>query len=473
MKMVTLMKMLLLAAVGVSLLGCATSGTDALSGASARQGGGWQLTVAGEHTIRFTEEDYEELSSQAEQISLSRRGTEYVYEGVPLIHILALVDGGGDTQFDEELWKEGYDITLTAADGYSVTFNTNEISYEDIYISTLENGQAVSPRIVGKDLSSKYQVESLERIECDLGIQQADDAFTLTVEVNDQQMSFTRAELEQSPYYVEGSGGYTTSAGTYYEHRYGGVAAADFLSSFLSLTEDSTVTVTAADGYEMSYSGEDLLDTRDGLWIFAFRQDGEYLPLDPGYVRTIQISQGGEVPNIDGHSSARMVEKISVAGEPLREFTLRISGKTDSVLDRATVQSGINCSAHKKSVTYYNKKTGEEEVYTGIPLYLLLAYGDDKQYKPHKQTDKSILSYDKEAALSGYDVRITASDGYAVTLDSRELHANEDVILAMYQEGEELSGDNWPLKLVWDKDAERVPEGVKAVRAVEHIELIF
>jgi hypothetical protein len=43
----------------------------------------------------------------------------------------------------------------------------------------------------------------------------------------------------------------------------------------------------------------------------------------------------------------------------------------------------------------------------------------------------------------------------------------------MYKEGEVLPEREWPLIIVWDEDAERVPDGIKPVRNIEKIELLF
>ena len=68
---------------------------------------------------------------------------------------------------------------------------------------------------------------------------------------------------------------------------------------------------------------------------------------------------------------------------------------------------------------------------------------------------------------------IVASDGYSITLDSRQLNRNDDVILATLKEGESLPEREWPLVLVWDRNAERVPDGIKAVRNITEIHLLF
>ena len=74
---------------------------------------------------------------------------------------------------------------------------------------------------------------------------------------------------------------------------------------------------------------------------------------------------------------------------------------------------------------------------------------------------------------AGYDVTITAADGFSITLDAAELDMNQDVILAMYKEGEELPEREQPIIIVWDKEAKRVPEGIKPVRSIEEISLQF
>ena len=128
------------------------------------------------------------------------------------------------------------------------------------------------------------------------------------------------------------------------------------------------------------------------------------------------------------------------------------------------MQSGVSC--HKKTVHFERKNTSG--IYTGIPVWRLLAYSDDPRYAPHRQDD-SIRSYNDAAAAEGYRVTIIAADGFSVDLDSRELDKNDDVILAMYKEGEILEGEDWPLILVWDKDAEIVPDGIKPVRQIVEI----
>ncbi|RKX44661.1 MAG: hypothetical protein DRP38_09150, partial [Thermotogae bacterium] len=208
-----------------------------------------------------------------------------------------------------------------------------------------------------------------------------------------------------------------------------------------------------------TYSGKQILDQKDGYWILAFKKDGEYLPLDPGYIRIMKV--GEDNPMIEGHLSVRMVKRVEVVKKKYENITLKIKGYMDFTLDRQTLESGISC--HGVEVEY------EGHVYKGIPLWRLLAYSDDPKYAPHKQ-DPSIKSYNEELALKGYKVRVIAEDGYSITLDSRDLNKEDGVIIAMYRDGE-LIEDEGPLVLVWDGSLKI--EGIKKVKNVVKIELIF
>ena len=398
---------------------------------------------------------------------LEVKGVEHEYRGIPFQQIVAMVDGEDafhPYDFDIDKWVEGYEITVTAADGYSATFDTAEVDPNAVLLAVMDNGEPVTPRIVG-DLKRSFWVRDLVEIGLSIGGGGAAQIeHELILDVNGLETVFTIAELEGTAYYVEGPGSYTTSAGTTYTSIWGGVRFNDFVRAYFPLSATNTVTMVALDGYEMSYSGEDVLDDSDGFWILAFKQDGEYLPVDPGPFRTIKIGPG--TPNIDGHSSVRMIERVVVSGEEYREFSLLMTGLMDIEVDRQTMQSGVSC--HRRTVFFERKNTSGE--YTGIPLWRLLAFSDDPRFAPHKQ-DKSIRSYNDDAAALGYTVHIIAADGFTIELDSREIDKNEDVILAMYRDGEVLQDPEWPLVLVWDKDAALVPDGIKPVKQIVEIHL--
>ncbi len=449
---------------------------QAASKATARQAAetaSWTVTLRGVREDLLEAARFQEAKvhgSHYVEMELERKGQTRVYRGMPLYLIAAMVDGSDSEHpytVDRSRWSEGYDITITGADGYSATFSTADVDPKDLILVDSVDGAPVTPMTAG-NASGKLWVKDVVEIELALAaVASEEPQFELVLDINSKISSFTLKELEQSIYYVEQPGSYTTSAGSTYGGLWGGVRMSDFLGQFLNLKPETSLTMVAMDGYEMTYSGEDMLDTGDGMWILAFKLDGEYLPMDPGYVRTIKV--GPENPNIDGHSSVRMLQKIVVKQEGYRDFSITVGGKMDWTLDRQTIQSGVSC--HKRIVDFERKDKAAR--YTGIPLYLLLAYADDPDYAPHHQTDKSILSYSKETARAGYTVEIEAADGFVVSLDSREVDGNEDLILGMYKNGEELPSDEFPLILVWDKNAETVPAGAKPIRQIAAIRLIF
>ncbi len=465
-----------LAFAGLLLGACASGpGTEPREDSSDSKEASWQIELIGavEETVGADEfEEAKSHSSHYREISQEEKDGAAVYKGMPLWYFLAMIDDRKEEHpydLNDELWKAGYDVTLTAADGYAATFNTAELGPEALSVADSKNGEAIQPRVVG-NASKSLLVKDLVSIEAFVEAPAADtgrDDFQLAIEANGQIHSFSLAELEEYPYYVEAPGSYTTSAGTSYSYTYGGVKLKEILSQYIKLKDDSSITFVAMDGYEMSYSGEEILESGEGEWILAFKRNGEYLAKDPGYIRTVKVGEG--TPNILGHKSVKMVKTIKVEGEGFKPFELEMKGKMDFTLERHTMQSGVSC--HERTVNFVWKDDRNE--YTGIPLYLLLAYSDDPDYAPHKQKDKSILAYDADAAVKGYTVKISASDGYAIELDSRQLHENDDVIIAMYKNGEILPDREWPLILVWDEGAKTVPDGIKPVRNITSIELIF
>jgi len=481
--------------MAVALVGCvsqepaaeapadATSATSATSAASAagaksdqsyQDGTGWSIALKGVREAKLWQSYYDDAKKHASHYvekTVDKKGVPTKYAGMPLRLAIAMVDGPETDHawlFDEQLWAAGYDVTLIAKDGYSATFNTKDLAPGALIVADTEDGKPIAPMVVGDSLKNLW-VRDVARIETSLApsaLVAAAASFSLDIEVNGAKASFTLAELEKLPIYMEGKGAYTTSAGTRYEGVYGGVRLLDLLKSYADISADDSVTFVAMDGYEMSYPGKTVLDTKDGDWLLAFRLDGDWLPKDPGYVRTIKVGPG--TPNVDGHLSVRMIKKIVVKQKDFADFTLKLSGKMAFDLDRSTVQSCVSC--HKKTVTF--EKKGEVAEYTGVPLWLLLGYVDDPKYAPHKQ-DASIATYMDAAAAAGYAIDLTASDGFRISLGSRDVSRNSDVIVAMFKNGEKLPDAEAPLTLVWDRAAAKVPEGIKNVKMLASVEARF
>jgi hypothetical protein len=440
----------------------AAPAADATSAASAEPS--WSIALSGLRSDVLASSFYQKLladPSIGAERKAQLKGATHAYKGVPLRFIIAMIDGADSSEpfsFDETLWNQGYEVSLVGSDGYAATFSTKDLGPDALILALYEDGKPVPPMVVGDGPKSLW-VKGLASIETSLAPEKAPAAeasggFSIDLEVNGSDSSYSLKELEASDLWLEGEGGYTTSAGTRYSGTYGGVQLRGLIERSAKLRPEDTVRFVAMDGYEMSYPGASILDESDGQWILAWKQDGEYMPKDPGYVRTIKVGPSG--PNIDGHLSVRMVKKIIVEQAAYKDFSLKLEGKASWSLDRATLQSCVSC--HKRTVAFERK--GQAAAYTGFPAYLLLGYVDDPLYAPHKQ-DKSIPAYDSALAKKGYTVDFVAADGFKVSLDSRDLDRNQDVIVAMYKNDAELGEDEFPLVLAWDKDAKLLPGGIK------------
>jgi hypothetical protein len=432
----------------------------------------WSIALSGARKDSLSKTLYEKMyNAGIAEKTVDKKGVKVAYRGVPLFKAIAMVDGEdaiAPFSFDEGLWKSGYDVTIVASDGYTATFSTKDIAPDALILAVWEAGSWIDPMVVGDGPKSLW-VKDVASIETSLAPNPAlaaSDAFKLELDINGAKAEFAMDELEASPLYLEQKGGYTTSAGTHYEGVYGGVRLLGLIERYAKLTSEDSVSFVAMDGYEMTYPGSLVLDEKEGVWILAFKLDGERIPKDPGYIRTIKVGPGN--PNIDGHLSVRMVKRVVVKQKDFKDFSLSLGGKMEWNLDRSTVQSCVSC--HKRTVTFEQK--GKTATYTGFPAYLALGYVDDPKYAPHKQ-DKSIPSYESEAAKAGYKVKISAADGFSVTVDSRELDHNDDVIIAMYKDEATLPDNEFPLAIVWDKGAKLVPAGLKAVRMIASIKAIF
>ncbi len=288
---------------------------DAVSSATPL-GSGWMISLVGVRKDELWQNHFELWKNEDDayiEMELEKKGETKLYGGILLKDAIAMVDDpvrGMPYEFQENLWNEGYDITLTAADGYSATFSTTDVSFGEILLVDTINGEAVAPGIAG-NISTKVWIQNLEELEISLApVELSNNTFELVVDINKTITSYTISELESMDIYIEASGSLTNSYGNVSTGLYGGIKLIPFLSKTMKVTPETAIKIIAMDGYEMDYGGEMLLDQSDGDWILAFKEDGEYMPEDPGYLRLVKV--GREIPNITSHASARMIKKILV-----------------------------------------------------------------------------------------------------------------------------------------------------------------
>ena len=129
----------------------------------------------------------------------------------------------------------------------------------------------------------------------------------------------------------------------------------------------------------------------------------------------------------------KWVTKLEV--KPLvADWTLTLNGGIQTTIDRATFESCVGC--HKATWT-----DDKAQVWTGIPLWLLMGYADDevKHQGP---------AFNEALAKTGYKVEVVAKDGFKASLDSAPLSRENGVVVASLVNDNPLPEQYAPLRLV-------------------------
>jgi len=289
---------------------------------------------------------------------------------------------------------------------------------------------------------------------------------SLTVVRGESTFTYTLAEIEAFET-VSASGTFTNSAGVDYTAAYVGVPMTTLIGN---VPGDATILVTASDGYSMNYKAEMFLDTTAGTWILAYRENGAYMPLDPGYFRIVQV--GPDTPHFQSSLSARMVEKIEVRGE-YQPYTLTMSGAVTRVFQRPELEAGIGCPCHTSTITSTTK--GVTATYSGLPLWRLIAYIDDDIFPAIEEgIHYNDTDFDDALLALGYNVVLTASDGYSQTVPLSVIAHNDLFIVAFKKDGAFLDASkDGAMRFVYD-DSVVLPDGVslKSVKFLASITLV-
>ena len=262
----------------------------------------------------------------------------------------------------------------------------------------------------------------------------------------------TLAALKALPV-TEGMGGIKSSTGKItIPEKYTGVSLKDLVAQ-LNIPFDATmgVTLTAEDGYSMTFSydqivngsftaydpalGNELTDHDPLTAIIAYAKNG--LPLntnEEGILRLVIISaKNNEV--VDGHWTVKWVNQVEV--KPVGQaWTLHLHGAMSQPVDRASFQSCSSPSCHGTSWIDENNQN-----WVGVPLWLFVGEVDDSN--SHEAN-----AYNDALADSGYTVDISGSDGNTVTLDSKLIKRNNNILLAFMVNDGELPEQYYPLRLV-------------------------
>jgi DMSO/TMAO reductase YedYZ molybdopterin-dependent catalytic subunit len=217
-----------------------------------------------------------------------------------------------------------------------------------------------------------------------------------------------------------------------------------------------TVNVTASDGYSGYFDAAQV--ARNDSIIVAYKLDGEPLDESSWPLRIV----GDDLP---GSQKVKMIARIAIEGfVETPAWELSLFGLTDAVMTEWNMVALFNCD-EGLHVSYYNYTEDlVEHSYAGIPLWVLVGMVDG--------SDDGHWLFNDTLAELGYSVNVSASDHY-VEIQIADIAYNDDLIVALKFDGEYLTGDAYPLRLVGEIDGEEIPSlmRVKAVVAIELVDL--
>ena len=143
-----------------------------------------------------------------------------------------------------------------------------------------------------------------------------------------------------------------------------------------------------------------------------------------------------DLPSSSG-LSVKWVSDIIIysSGEPTppETWSLTLSGADTYVMDQTEFESGADCH----EATWVDGT----DTWSGIPLWRLVGYVDDG-------VQHGEGAFNNGLAVAGYDIMVTASDGYSKTFASADVARNDNMIVANKLNGEDLPEDRYPLRLV-------------------------
>jgi hypothetical protein len=289
------------------------------------------------------------------------------------------------------------------------------------------------------------------------------------VGLNGTQVILNANDIANLPAYTA-PGGYLTSAGSIRGiGNYTGVSIITFCDWVGGITADNSLAVTAADGYSMVFTyeqingrnlvtydpvtGNEVPNTKPLTMVLAYFKDGLPLSTDDGPLRVAILGPEGLIT--DGHNWIKFVVTIEIS-PAVKDWTLALNGVLFENMTRGTFESGANSNCHGLNWTDNNGN-----VWSGIPLWRLVGRVDDSDAHTGQ-------AFNRTLADLGYDVKVIAGDGYTMEFDIKRVKLDDEIILANQLNGAPLPEPFWPLRLVGSDLSSK-----EMIRNVIEIQLLF
>ena len=359
---------------------------------------------------------------------------------------------------------------------YGITIMDNapnkELAAEFMALLLSEVGQEVFEVKNGQPFVVPARCDHVEKLPPSLASlvisEETKEATALTLVSGEKSRELSLSAVKAIPA-IEGWAGRMRSTGEIEgPFNYKGAPLKDICDLAGGISSSNVVRVVAKDGYAMTLSykqvteGDFITYNTAGKEIphgkleavLAYEEEGKPLSVkSDGPLRLCIIGTDKQVT--DGHWHIKWVERIEIKAAP-QDWSLHLEGAITEDMDRATFESGAAPGCHgSKWIDDEGRK------WKGIPLWLLLGRVDDEV----KHDDDA---FNDALADSGYEIKITARDGYICTFSSAEVKRNDDIIVAYMLNGEQLPEKHWPLRIVGPD-----LQGNQKVSQIARIEIIL
>jgi DMSO/TMAO reductase YedYZ molybdopterin-dependent catalytic subunit len=446
----------------------------------------WTLELMGAKEISVTKSDFEAGLACGHNVSWTD-GYGDVWGGVPLWLLVAMVDDEPDPSaphysFNDDLADQHYEVNVIAGDEWTATLDSADIARNDGYIvaNTLngeelpletESGKPCWPLYLkGPEVTGGQQVGNIVRIELS-GLPEPSEGWTLEL-LGDIGDTITQAEFEAGLACL--SSGHYREWTDIDENVWSGVP----LWVLLGVVDDIetgnhwtfnddvaaagyTIDVIASDNYTKSFTSAAV--ARSDNYIVANRMNGEELS-DPSWpLRLVGDGVTKEDGSLGGSAVGNIVKieipELETPPAAPGSWNLNLKGKITDVISQAEFEAALACPGSNHYVEWTDI---DENVWSGMPLWFLAGWVDDRQ--PH--------DFNANQAMAGYTVVVKAGDGYSKSFASTDVAQSNDYIVANKINGQNLSEPSWPLRLVGDGVANLDGSlGGKAVGNIAEIEL--
>jgi PKD repeat protein/DMSO/TMAO reductase YedYZ molybdopterin-dependent catalytic subunit len=379
--------------------------------------------------------------------------------GVPLWLLVSMVDDNPDVgsdhfNFNDSIAAQGYSIKVSSGDGWDTTLASQAIARNNSYIvantlngeplpwNTTAGKRSWPLHLKGAAVFGGQQVGNITKIEL-TGLPQPPTEWKLVLE-GDVTDTITQS------YFIEAIACHhnvtwtDTATGTVWE----GVSLWDlagavddietsnhFTFNDTRATMGYTIRVSAVDGFNATFASAAV--AHNDSYIVAYKMNGIPLTGTAAPLKLVGSATTSNKQRVGG------ITKISLEGlpdqYPAGNWQLKMVGKISDVIPQGEFEYSTDC--HEAS--YTDTTTGN--VYTGIPLWRLMGWVDDRI--PHGPD-----GFNDAAAIAGYKVIVKAGDGYAKEFTSQQIGKNDNFIIANTMNGAPLPTDGshppYPLRLV-------------------------